>query len=302
MKVSGGFDRITGAGTALARMGAVVLAATLSFGVVTAGMFAPVPAQAQTLESDLQNLNNLIKLPETFDIMRLEGLENDKSLAEDLFGNREDPTWARTLDKIYATDRMTGIYNDALSAVLQRDGALVGDVTPFLASELGQRIIGLELEARRTTLDPIALGAAREVYAELAQTDKPRSDLIERLVVAGDLMEGNVSTALNANIAFSRAIAKAGGAGAIDEDELLANVWALEPEVRVSVADFIYPLMALAYAPLSDDELTRYVEFFESDVGQRFNAALMTAFEPVMIDLSGQLGAEAGRLMSGQAL
>jgi hypothetical protein len=104
-------------------------------------------------------------------------------------------------------------------------------------------------------------------------------------------------------VAFARAMAAAGNfGGARDEEALLADVWAREPDIRAAVVDYIYPLMALAYSPLSNDELTAYVNFFESDAGQRYNTVLIRAFEPVMIDLSQQLGAEAGRLMSGQVL
>jgi hypothetical protein len=261
------------------------------------------PAHAQGIESDLQTFDDLTRLPEIFDVMRLEGLENDRSLGEELFGNPEDPTWLRALDKVYSTDRMTKIYSDEMRVLLAADPLLVADVSVFLGSELGKSITGLELEARRTALDPMAMGAAREVYAEILRQDKDRTALIERLVDAADLVDSNVSNALNANVAFARAMAAAGNfGGARDEEALLADVWAREPDIRAAVVDYIYPLMALAYSPLSNDELTAYVNFFESDAGQRYNTVLIRAFEPVMIDLSQQLGAEAGRLMSGQVL
>ena len=98
-------------------------------------------------------------------------------------------------------------------------------------------------------------------------------------------------------------MAEAGAPGTrIDEGSLLAQVWSQEPQIRTDVADFLYPLMALAYASLSADELEAYVLFAESAEGRRFNAALTKAFEPLMIDLSRNLGLEAGRLMSGQVL
>ncbi len=276
----------------------------LTFGGLGLGaVLAPHPAMAQEVEADLQRLDVLTRMPETFDVMRLEGLSNDKAMAEDMFGNADDPSWQRSLEVVYDTGRMMATYTDQMRASLTQDPDLVADVGVFLGSDLGQRIIGLELEARRTALDPMALGAAREVFAEMERTDKDRMALIERMVVAGDLIEGNVATALNANIAFSRAMTKATQFGTpLDEDKILSLAWAQEPDIRVAVADFLYPLLALAYAPLTDEELTTYVEFFESEAGQRFNAAVTRAFEPVMVDLSARLGAEAGRLMSGQVL
>ena len=276
----------------------------LTFGSVGLGrILAPQPAIAQEVEADLQRLDALTRIPETFDIMRLEGLANDQAMAADLFGNAKDPAWLRALESVYDISRMNATYSNQMRLALAQDPGLVADAGVFLGSELGQRVIGLELEARRTALDPMALGAAREVFAEMERVDKERLALIERLVIAADLVEGNVATALNANVAFSRAMTKAAQFGTpVDEDEILALAWAQELDIRVAVADFLYPLMALAYAPLTEEELTSYVEFFESAVGQRFNAAVMQAFEPVMIDLSARLGAEAGRLMSGQVL
>ncbi len=264
---------------------------------------APAPATAQTQSADLQALDALLRTAESLQIMRLEGVQNARSLGEDLFGNAEDPAWAQALDRVYSVERMNSVYAQALAPLLTKDPALVADVSDFLGSDLGVRVIGLELEARRTALDPIAMGAAKQMLAEVKQTDKERFALIERLVLAGDLIEGNVSSGLNANVAFARSIAAASAPGAaMDEREMLAAVWAQEEEIRASIADYIYPLMALAYAPLTVEELTSYVEFFESGPGKRFNAAMVAAYNPVMIDLSAELGHEAGRLMSGQAL
>lgn len=248
-------------------------------------------------------LNLMTRQAETLDLMRQEGIAQGKVLGADLFGSAENREWLLALDRVYDTSRMAKVYDAALSQVLARDPQLVDDVTPFLGGDLGARILALELEARRTTLDEIALEAAREVLAEIEQTDKNRRAQIERLVVAADLMESNVMAGLNGNVAFYRAMAAAGAPGATtNEAEMLAQVWAQEAEIRASTADFLYPLMALAYAPLTEADLQSYVDFSESPPGRRFNAAMNEAFAPVMIDLSRALGAEAGRMLSGQVL
>lgn len=252
---------------------------------------------------DPQAINLLTRQAETLDLMRQEGIAQGKILGADLFGQDGNPEWLLALDRVYDTARMARVYDAALSQALARDPTLVEDVTPFLGGELGARIVALELEARRTTLDEVALGAAREILAEMEQTDKQRRAQIERLVVAADLLESNVTAGLNGNVAFYKAMAAAGApGGAMDEAEMLAQVWAQEADIRASTADFLYPLMALAYAPLTDGELESYVAFSESPQGRRFNAAMTEAFVPVMIDLSRALGAEAGRMLSGQVL
>lgn len=283
----------------------------LAFGlaVATAAVAGwPLAAQAQSVlspgtEADLQSLNALTRQAETLDLIRQEGIAQGQALGTDLFGETGDPGWAAALDRVYDTRRMADIYDAALAEVLAQDPTLAGDVAGFLGSELGARIVALELEARRTTLDEVAAEAAREVFEEVRQTDKDRLAQIDRLIDAADLIEINVTTGLNGNIAFYIAMAAEGAPGATpDQSEMLAQVWSQEDDIRASVRKFLYPLMTLAYAPLTEDELQAYVAFSESPAGRRFNAAMTKAFDPVMLDLSRNLGAEAGRLMSGQVL
>lgn len=279
------------------------LALALCFALPGAALLWPQGAQAQAAEGQVQSLNALTYLPETLEIMAQEGLIQGRDLGAEMFGNSDDPAWVLALARIFDAGRMQRLYDTALAEVLAQDPSLIADVTPFLSSELGRRTLGLELEARRTALDEIARGAAREVFAELEATDPARRAQIERLVLSADLIESNVIAGLNGNVAFIRGMAEAGAPGTrIDEGSLLAQVWSQQPQIRTDVADFLYPLMALAYASLSDDELEAYVLFAESAEGRRFNAALTKAFEPLMIDLSRNLGLEAGRLMSGQVL
>lgn len=283
--------------------GGVALTALAPTGGLWSGMAWAEATIAVQETQGLKTLNLLTRQAETLDLMRQEGIAQGKDLGIDLFGDAENREWLLALDRVYDTSRMAKVYDAALAQVLTRDPRLVDDVAPFLGGELGARIIALELEARRTTFDEMALGAAREVLAEMEQTDKERRAQIERLVVAADLMESNVMAGLNGNVAFYKAMAAAGAPGATaDEEEMLAQVWAQEADIRASTADFLYPLMALAYAPLTDAELQSYVDFSESPQGRRFNAAMNEAFAPVMIDLSRALGAEAGRMLSGQAL
>ncbi len=266
-------------------------------------MIWPPQAKAQAADADLQAINALTHLPETLDLIRQEGIQQGKDLGSDLFGDSEDPNWLSALDRVYDTGQMTGLYNAALRQVLAQDPSLSNNIRPFLDSDLGQRVITLELEARRTTMDKVAMQAAREVFVELEKTDKFRRAQIERLVVAGDLIEANVMAGLNGNLTFYKAMAAVGTPGTPnDEAELLAQVWSQEADIRASVEEFLYPIMALAYAPLNEDELQSYVDFSESPAGTRFNDALSKAFDPLMIELSRKLGTEAGKLLSGQML
>ena len=253
---------------------------------------------------DLAAFARLTRLSETFDVTRAEGLAQGAEMAGDMFGSDQGPEWAAALDRVYDPAAMQDTFLAAMSALLQNDPTLLAEVTPFFSSDLGQRIVELELEARRTALDPVAMAAATEVYAGLARENPERRDQIERLVVAADLLESNVTTALNGNLAFWKAMEAAMGAAGpkTPEEEMLSLIQADTAKVRADLAGLLYPLLTLAYSPLSRDDMLAYIEFYESPVGRRLNAALNAAFEPVMVDISRKLGAEAGRLMSGKTL
>lgn len=269
-----------------------------------AGLIAlAAPLQALDANPQVQALNALTLLPETLEVITLEGLAQGEDLGADLTGDGKDPDWAMALQRVYDSGRMQRIYDEALAAFLAQEPGLLAEVTPFLGSDLGARVIALELEARRTALDPAAKDAARQLLDQIRGEDPDRMALLERLVLAGDLIESNVISGLNGNVAFLRAMAGASaGAPPFNESEVLAQVWQNEPQLRAEIEDFLYPLMALAYAPLSDAEVRDYVLFTESAAGKTFNAALTAAFGALMLDLAAHLGHEAGRAASGQAL
>lgn len=262
------------------------------------------PALSQGIEAQVQRLDDLTLLAQTLDIVALEGVAQGKELGKGLLGSPNDPSWSQALARVYDISRMRQLYDAALAEALVADPVLVYEVATFLTSPLGKRALELEVEARRTVIDEAAEAAAGEFFAVIKIEDAERLALFERLVVAADMIDSNVMSGLNGNFAFLKAMAKAdpAQAGKIDEQTLLALVWENEPKIREDVIDFLYPVMALAYAPLSDEELDTYVGFIESPEGRRLTRALTLAFEAVLLDLSRELGAEAGRAISGQVL
>jgi hypothetical protein len=83
------------------------------------------------------------------------------------------------------------------------------------------------------------------------------------------------------------------------EEDMLADVWGREGEVRGSTREWLYSYFALAYQPLDDAELAAYTAFWESPAGKRANAALFAAFDQVFSDISRELGRAAAVQMQG---
>lgn len=279
-----------------------LLAVTLASPVLTA---APIRAEAQAAHpgepQSLAAFSHILMIDDTLDVMRAEGLKHSTDLSDSLFPDQNTAAWAALVSRIYDTRKMQARFEAALAEAVGRDAKTLAAAQEFFASDLGQRVMSLEIEARRTLLDDAAEAAAKSAWAGLVADKSARVDQITRFGRSNDLIESNVMGALNANLAFYRGLSAQGGFGdPISENQMLAEVWGQEAEIRSETTDWLYPFLALAYQPLTDAELDRYIAFSETDAGKRINSAIFVAFDAVMVRVSADLGHAAGQLMAGQ--
>jgi hypothetical protein len=102
-------------------------------------------------------------------------------------------------------------------------------------------------------------------------------------------------------LAFFQGLAEVGGGvGEIPEEDMLADVWAQEPDIRAETEAWILPYLSLAYGPLSDDELAEYIGFSKTGPGQKLNHALFAAFDAVFSQISRDLGRATAKQMLGE--
>lgn len=280
------------------------IAAVLLLGLAVQGA-APPFARAETIPAEapaaIARLSQTMQLGAVFDVLRAEGLANGNDIADDLLGGAGDAGWTASVARIYAPARMRALFDATLEARLGDDAATLEGAEAFFAAPLGQRILGLEIAARRALLDESAETAARENLQALRAAKAPRLAQIERFVAVNDLVESNVMGALNANLAFLRALAGAGRPqGGLDEGKMLSDVWARENDVRRETQDWLLPFLALAYQPLSDAEMESYIAYSESAPGKRLNAAFFAAFDSVFTTISADLGRAAALQITGQ--
>ena len=139
-----------------------------------------------------------------------------------------------------------------------------------------------------------------ENMREIRAAGGPRFDQIEQFIQENDLVEFNVEGALNANLAFMRGLQDARSLGdRMSENQLLSFVWGQEPEIRQQTEDWLHSYLLLAYDPLEDAELDRYIEMSESAAGQDVNRALFRAYDQVFLQTSQALGRIMARHMDG---
>jgi hypothetical protein len=106
--------------------------------------------------------------------------------------------------------------------------------------------------------------------------------------------------ALNANLSFLRGLADSGVEEfALPEADMLAQVWATEPEVRDEMVGWVFPFLTLAYQPLSDADLQAYIAFSKTPAGQRVNAAMFQAYDALFDEISHDLGRAFGLALQG---
>ena len=252
------------------------------------------PAFSAT-EAELDTLFEAIGTPKLIEIMRVEGIDQADEIRESMFPDRANG-WQPIVSSIYDTRRMETGFRAAFDQEFSDS-----DVTPlleFFGSDLGRQIISLELSAREALMDEGVEEAAKVAYGALETGDPARFEALAAFVDDNDLIELNVAGALNASLAFYRGLAD-GGSFDLTEDVMLRDVWEQEPEIRSETTDWMFPYLAMAYEPLSDEELAAYKALSLTDAGRDLNRALFAGFDQVFNQISYSLGNAASRFMQG---
>jgi hypothetical protein len=274
----------------------LALAALLTLGQPVLAETAADPAA----DVSVDRIAEVMRLPDLFDVLRDEGLAYGDSLAADMFPSGGGGDWAADVARIYNAERLGTAFADALRAGLSDEPKAVADIITFFGSDLGQRVVALEIEARRAFLDTAAEEAARVAAEDAAAARDPKVALIRRMIEAGDLLEMNVAGALSGSLAFMTGMADSGAYGVMPQDQLLSDVWGQEEQIRADTSIWLNSYLGLAYAPLTEAELEAYIAFWESPAGRSLNSALFAAFDQVFRQVSFDLGRAAGRAMQGR--
>lgn len=269
---------------------------TLLASALALGLAGPLVAQ----EPDrIEPLYQALGLPELVGIMREEGIGYGADLETDMFPGQGRAAWAAMVSGIYDTGRMEAAVREGLAAELS--DLEIAPILDFFQSEAGERIVALEISARRALLEDEVEETARLGWMELEAEGGPRWSLISEFAEVNDLVESNVAGALTSNYAFYIGLIDGRAFDfELTEEEVLSDVWSQEQEIRESTIDWVYSFTSLAYQPLSDEEMRAYVDFAASPAGQALNAALFSAFNEMFRAISRDLGLGAARFLSGQ--
>lgn len=246
-------------------------------------------------------LFDVVALDELLGVIHEESLAQGRQLAVDMQIAGQGAL-APLLAGIYAPARMRRVFVEGFAGRMTPED--LAAATEFFASRVGARIVGLEISARAALLDPEVEAASRERAAGAVAAEPARLALLQRFIEVNALVDSNVVGSMNAQFAFTMGLASAADAQAapISEDEVLADLWQQEPEIRRSSAEWLVSYLLLAYDPLSDSELEAYIAFSESSAGQAYNRAVFAAFDALFAESWGRLGRGFAQLMAGERL
>lgn len=273
----------------------------LTRAALLSAVLIPTQVFAQADPEKVDALFAAMGMDDMLAIMQAEGIEYGAQIAGDLFPDRTTGEWTETVERIYTLDEMAQTVRSGLGEALA--DADVDAMLAFFESDLGETVVDLEVSARQALMDDDLEEASKSAAAIALADETPRAALVTTFVETNDLLETNVVGAMNANYAFFVGLMDGGGFGQVmSEDEILADVWSQETEIRQNTAEWIYAYLLLAYQPLSDEDIEAYIAFSQSDAGQDINAALFVAFDAMFEDISRALGFAASAYMVGQEL
>lgn len=254
-----------------------------------------LPAVADPVDDLLE----AVRVDAMIEIMRDEGLGYGEELALDMFGDPGNAAWRGLLDRIYDPAKMAQVVHDGFRASFKAEDA--APLLDFFGSEDGKRIVQLELDARRAMVDEDVEETARANFRELDGGEDARLTQVTEFIAANDLIEANVTGALNASFQFYRGLVD-GGAFEMSEGEMLTDVWSQEDETRTDTREWLFAYMLLAYGPLEAGTMEDYTAMSRSPEGKALNRALFDGFNRMYDEISYALGLAAAQQMMGEDL
>lgn len=267
--------------------------ATLAASLIVAGS---VSAQAT---DDHAILMQALRVGDTVEIMHQEGLRYGNDLALEMLPDADSDSWLANVARIYDTNKMQALVEQGFEESLK--DVDLAPILEFYQSDLGQETVALELAARRAFLDAQVEEDAQERYQQLRAEDAPIITKIDELIDDSDLIELNVMGAMNSNLMFFRGLVD-GGTFEMGEEDILADVWSQEVQVRTDTEQWIGAFLLMAYEPLTPDQIATYAEFYRSDAGRHLNSAMFNAFNQMYDEISYLLGQAVAQHMLSEQL
>lgn len=278
----------------------VFLGVTILIILITFAATLSRPAQAN-------DLARALLMPELFEIMADEGRKSVLADGATPLQGRALEQFTSDVERIYQSERMLAEFVTALEAELAATPEARADALDFAASDLGRRVLQLEVAARQALLDDdvdmLARMALEDARAGLSGEDGfQRLEQVRARIDANELVELNVSLGLNTSFAYYRGMLAENAVYGMSSEMLLQLVWAQEPEIRADIEDWIESYFLMTYQPLDAADMQDFVVYVGTPLAQEFNRAMFRAFDTVFSEISYQVGRALGRRLNVEEL
>lgn len=240
-------------------------------------------------------VTRMLRLDELIAVMSQEAVAQ---AGEDLgtMEPEQQSAWQENIARINDPDRLRRLMGRELASALARtDPALIRKALLFYSTDLGKRVVALELSARLAMIGPDGRDGAIEAAGQAAETGSLRLEQIDRLMIATEVVDANVAGSLNAIIASGRGFADASPLE-IPVEDFTAEAWAQEPEIRDNITQWVQAMLYLAYGPLDDSEVEDLITY----VGSREAVALADVLGAAFDGIFARIAYETGVMTAGQ--
>lgn len=275
--------------------------------IMASGFMLIILVAAPLQANDDNPLSRAYHFPELFEVMAEESQQALGSDGATPLDMAELAEWRAELRALYDPVRMEARFIKTLEDTLADQPDVRSDALDFARSDLGARILQLELSARQALLDTEIDDLAREALlrarnAAPGDTSARRLARVRARIDANDLIELNVSLGMNTSFAYYMGMFREGAVFGLNTEDLLQLVQAQEYDIRRDVTDWIESYFLMAYRPLTDEELEAYIAYCQTAKGDAFNQAMFRAFDDLFVELSGAVGQALGWRLRGERL
>lgn len=267
------------------------------FGVAHIVLAAAALAGPRSAEIDA--LFDALKMTEMFEVLQEEGRVYGDDLAAEMLPGGTGPAWRAVVARVHDPDDLQQVMRQGFEESF--GDTAVAPLLRFFNSEAGQRIIELELAARRAFMEEATEEAAREQFRAAEVPYNAHLSAISDFVAENDLVEMNVAGSLNANYLFMRGLTQ-GGILEMSEADILQDIWSQEELTRDDTREWVYAFLMMAYQPLTVQEVEAYVALSRTPEGAAMNRALFAGFDQMYGAISMSLGLALSRQMQGETL
>ncbi|PTX56028.1 uncharacterized protein DUF2059 [Litoreibacter ponti] len=269
-----------------------LLTATLTALVLTAHS---VSAQSGSL---IDRYFAAFDMDQVLELLKEEGIKAGEGLTED-DGVILSPAWTARLRRIYDEDKAAELFRDAMEDIANIEAS--EPAIAFFESDLGQRIVQIELDARRALNAEGGEELAAAKVRDVRDNDPALYLMYQKFIEVNDLIESNVMGALNSNLAFYQGMAtNEQYEEGLTDSFMLSTVWEQEPEIREEMEEWTINFSVMAYGALSKSEIQAYIDISDTDAGKKLNTALFAGFDAMFEAQSYELGRATAEFMLGE--